>query len=47
MRQRTALYGGTLSAGPTDAGGFAVIATFPLAEPSGPRRRFARREAPA
>jgi len=47
MRQRTALYGGTLTAGPTDAGGFAVIATFPLAEPSGPRRRFARREAPA
>jgi signal transduction histidine kinase len=30
MRQRTALYGGTLSAEPTGDGGFAVTATFPL-----------------
>jgi signal transduction histidine kinase len=49
MRQRTALYGGTLSAGPTAGGGFSVIATFPLggevpAAPRAARRRFPRRE---
>jgi signal transduction histidine kinase len=44
MRQRTALYGGTLSAGPTADGGFALSATFPLPEPAAPRRRFARRD---
>jgi hypothetical protein len=51
MRQRTALYGGSLDAGPTADGGFAVTATFPLerdadAEPQA-RRRFPRREATA
>jgi signal transduction histidine kinase len=30
MQQRTALYGGTLSAEPTREGGFSVTATFPL-----------------
>ena len=30
MRERTAMYGGTLVAGPTDAGGFEVVATLPV-----------------
>ncbi len=30
MRERTALYGGTLEVGPAPAGGFRVAATFPL-----------------
>jgi signal transduction histidine kinase len=30
MRQRAELYGGTLAAGPTPDGGFAVTATFAL-----------------
>ena len=30
MRQRIALYGGTLEAGPSDAGGFRVCATLPV-----------------
>ena len=50
MRQRTALYGGTLSAGPTADGGYAVTAVFPLSdEDAAParRRRFPRREATA
>lgn len=29
MRERVGAYGGTLTTGPTDAGGFAVVATFP------------------
>jgi hypothetical protein len=51
MRQRTALYGGTLEAAPTADGGFAVTATFPLesgADEERPaRRRLPRREATA
>lgn len=49
MRQRTALYGGTLSAEPTADGGFEVTAVFPLADDAAPvrRRRFPRREATA
>lgn len=35
MRQRVALYGGTLEVGPRPEGGFAVQATFPV-EPSAP-----------
>jgi hypothetical protein len=32
MRERAALYGGSLEAGPCD-GGFRVLATFPVAAP--------------
>jgi signal transduction histidine kinase len=39
MRERTALYGGRLDAGPRPAGGFVVRAQLPL--PGSPRRRFA------
>jgi signal transduction histidine kinase len=34
MRERVALLGGSLSAGPTPAGGFMVIAVLPLGEPA-------------
>jgi signal transduction histidine kinase len=34
MRERTALYGGTLELGSTPAGGFRVLATFPLEGPA-------------
>jgi hypothetical protein len=34
MRERVALLGGTLSAGPTRAGGFEVIAVLPVGEPT-------------
>jgi signal transduction histidine kinase len=30
MRERAALYGGTLTAGPADGGGFRVTAVLPL-----------------
>jgi signal transduction histidine kinase len=36
MRERVALLGGSLSAGPTLAGGFVVSAVLPLAEPVRP-----------
>ena len=39
MRERTALYGGRLDAGPRPAGGFVVRAQLPL--PGSPRRRLA------
>jgi signal transduction histidine kinase len=42
MRQRAELYGGSLSAGPTDDGGYRVAASFPLADaavPEIPARR--------
>jgi len=41
MRQRTALYGGAVTAGPTEDGGFTVTATVPLDDapaPAVPRR---------
>ena len=37
MRERAALLGGTLDAGPTDDGGFAVAATLPRTDRGGPR----------
>jgi signal transduction histidine kinase len=36
MRERVALLGGSLSAGPTPAGGFVVSAVLPLAGPVQP-----------
>ena len=43
MRQRTDLFGGTLAAGPTPDGGFAVTATFPVEDGAEPPHRSARR----
>src|SRR4051812_31813988 len=43
MRQRTDLFGGTLAAGPTSDGGFAVTATFPVEDGAEPPHRSARR----
>jgi signal transduction histidine kinase len=34
LRERAAAYGGTLSAGPADSGGYLVEAVLPVAEPS-------------
>jgi signal transduction histidine kinase len=34
MRERVALFGGSLSAGPAENGGFAVAASFPLGSES-------------
>jgi signal transduction histidine kinase len=34
MRERVAMLGGTLSAGPHDNGGFAVVADLPYGAPS-------------
>ncbi len=36
MRERVALFGGRLEAGPGSAGGFRVAAVFPEAAPAGP-----------
>ena len=50
MRERVALYGGTLTAGPLPAGGFRVRAEFPVGATSdpapspGPRRRRALKD---
>ncbi|MEV0971355.1 sensor histidine kinase [Microtetraspora glauca] len=35
MRERTAMYGGELSAGPITGGGYRVFARFPLGDPAG------------
>jgi signal transduction histidine kinase len=43
MRQRTDLFGGTLAAGPTPDGGFAVTATFPVEDGAESPHRSARR----
>jgi signal transduction histidine kinase len=41
MRERVALLGGSLSAGPTPAGGFVVSAVLPLGEPVLPHGEIA------
>ena len=39
MRERTALFGGTLRAGPDEGGGWCVVATFRAAAPDAARER--------